>query len=139
MPLWTWWSPVTETVTADGGDDDQDIQEEDDGEKAWEGEALAGVISNDVTESVTESVTGPYYSEENSRRDTREGGSASGENYLTLPASPSESKTGDDDQLTIQQKYEEMVAHNTRLIDILRSTLEIQAELFRRMIRYLFP
>ena len=141
FPLWTWWSPVTETVTTDGGDDDQDIQE---GEKTWEGDAVNLVISNavtkSVTESVTESVTGPYYSKENSRRDNREGGS--GENYLGLAgpaASQSESQTDDDDHQTIQQKYEEMVAHNTRLIDILRSTLEMQAELFRRMIRYLFP
>ena len=100
------------------------------------------MISNSVTESVTESVTAPHYSEENSRRDNREGGS--GENYLGIeiggPAeSKSESKTDDDHHQTIQQKYEEMVAHNTRLIDILRSTLEMQAELFRRMIRYLFP
>ena len=132
FPLWTWWSPVTETVTTDGGEDEEDTEE---GEKAWEGEV---VISN----SVTESVTGPHYSEENSRRDNREGGS--GENYLGIeiggPAeSKSESKTDDDHHQTIQQKYEEMVAHNTRLIDILRSTLEMQAELFRRMIRYLFP
>ena len=95
-----------------------------------------------MTGSVTGSVTGPHYSEENSRRDNREGGS--GENYLGIEigepaASKSESKTDDDQHQTIQQKYEEMVAHNTRLIDILRSTLEMQAELFRRMIRYLFP
>ena len=100
------------------------------------------MISNTVTKSVTESVKGPNYSEENSRRDNREGGS--GENYLDIPApllavNKSESKTEDDDHQTIQQKYEEMVAHNTRLIDILRSTLEMQADLFRRMIRYLFP
>ena len=94
-----------------------------------------------ISAGVTESVTGPHYSEENSRRDNREGGS--GENYLDIQApllaNKSESKTADDDHQTIQQKYEEMVAHNTRLIDILRSTLEMQAELFRRMIRYLFP
>lgn len=107
--------------------------------------AVTERVTDSVTEMVTESVKGAHHSEENSRRDNREGGSG-GENYLdiqgTLPANKSESKTGDDappDHQTIKEKYEEMVAHNTRLIDILRSTLEIQAELFRRMIRYLFP
>ena len=39
----------------------------------------------------------------------------------------------------IHDKYLELVAHNTRLVDILRTTLELQADLLRRIITYLFP
>ena len=44
-----------------------------------------------------------------------------------------------DNNEDIHDKYLELVAHNTRLVDILRTTLELQADIFRRITRYLFP
>ena len=44
-----------------------------------------------------------------------------------------------DNKEDIHDKYLELVAHNTRLVDILRTTLELQADIFRRITRYLFP
>jgi len=43
------------------------------------------------------------------------------------------------DHETLRDKYLELMAHNTKLVDILRKTLEMQADMFRRLIRYLFP
>ena len=110
---------------------------EEDGEKddltAWDGGEGEKVISNPETESVTQT----DYTEKNSSRDTRE--EETGENHLDNHHAAGESKTDHDDHETIREKYQALVAHNTRLIDILRSTLEMQADLFRRMIRYLFP
>merc|ERR1719232_423540 len=42
------------------------------------------------------------------------------------------------DHETLRDKYLELMAHNTKLVDILRKTLEMQADMFRRLIRYLF-
>ena len=110
---------------------------EEDGEKddltAWDRGEGEKVISNPETESVTQT----DYTEKNSSRATRE--EETGENHLDNHHAASESKTDHDDHETIREKYQALVAHNTRLIDILRSTLEMQADLFRRMIRYLFP
>ena len=46
---------------------------------------------------------------------------------------------GADNKSDIHDKYLELVAHNARLVDILRTTLELQADLFRRITIYLFP
>ena len=43
------------------------------------------------------------------------------------------------DHETLRDKYLELMAHNTKLVDILRKTLEMQADMFRRLVRYLFP
>merc|ERR1719233_538509 len=51
----------------------------------------------------------------------------------------SDNTVKDADDKDIKDKYLELVAHNTRLVDVLRTTLELQAELFRRITRYLFP
>jgi len=38
----------------------------------------------------------------------------------------------------LKDKYAELVAHNSRLVEILRTTLELQTDLFSRILRYLF-
>ena len=125
LPLWTWWSPGSGTVRPE-----EDRRE---GEAAGLSDVTERVISSQETDTLSQG----DYTEHTSNRDTRE--EQTGGNHLNNLHSGSESKTEDDDHKTIEEKYQALVAHNTRLIDILRTTLEMQADLFRRMIRYLFP
>ena len=39
----------------------------------------------------------------------------------------------------MREKYLKLVEHNSQLIDILRATMEVQSELFSRVIKYMFP
>ena len=42
----------------------------------------------------------------------------------------------DDD---LRAKYIKLVDHNSKLVDLLRTTMEIQTDLFRKLIHYIFP
>ena len=52
-----------------------------------------------------------------------------------------------DDELTgsgpkdddLRAKYIKLVDHNSKLVDLLRTTMEIQTDLFRKLIHYIFP
>ena len=39
----------------------------------------------------------------------------------------------------MREKYLKLVEHNSQLIEILRATMEVQSELFSRVIKYMFP
>ena len=120
-------------------------------EEAWEhqhtvGETLAEqVINKDTTEKMT---TGDYM-DVNTNSDDLKSESVGDSQELdvvkeTLATHPVKEDINntikdDDSHDNIKDKYLELVAHNTRLVDVLRTTLELQAELFRRITRYLFP
>ena len=40
---------------------------------------------------------------------------------------------------SMKEKYLKLVEHNSQLVEILRSTMEVQADLFRRILKYMFP
>jgi len=40
--------------------------------------------------------------------------------------------------VSMKDKYAELVAHNSRLVEILQTTLQLQTDLFSRILRYLF-
>ena len=42
----------------------------------------------------------------------------------------------DDD---LRAKYIKLVEHNSKLVDLLRTTMQIQTDLFRKLIHYIFP
>ena len=42
----------------------------------------------------------------------------------------------DDD---LRAKYIKLVDHNSKLVDLLRTTMQIQTDLFRKLIHYIFP
>ena len=112
----------------------------------WEQQDIAGdnhtdqVINNDSTEKLT---TASYMGGTNKSEDIKKESFGQSIESETIqddithdqvdPIDDAENKSD------IHDKYMELVAHNTRLVDILRTTLELQADLFRRMTRYLFP
>ena len=40
---------------------------------------------------------------------------------------------------SMKEKYLKLVEHNSQLVDILRTTMEVQSDLFRRILKYMFP
>ena len=42
----------------------------------------------------------------------------------------------DDD---LRAKYIKLVEHNSKMVDLLRTTMQIQTDLFRKLIHYIFP
>ena len=54
----------------------------------------------------------------------------------------------DDDELNgnvlpkdsdLRAKYIKLVEHNSKLVDLLRTTMQIQTDIFRKLIHYVFP
>ena len=106
----------------------------------WEQQDILGdkhtdqVINNDSTEKLT---TASYMGGTNKSDDIKNESSGIIQDDMTRDkVGPSK---GADNKSDIHDKYLELVAQNTRLVDVLRTTLELQADLFRRMTRYLFP
>jgi len=158
VPLWTWWTPESESepglvpasdlqqlLTGAYINDKQPWEQED-------GKPLLDVINKETTEKMTTAT----YTPENTNSDNLESESLSELDESDTSKDKIEefesgkldiSKEDDTEFLAISEdnhedlnkKYLELVAHNTRLVDVLRSTLELQANLFRRIIRYLFP
>ena len=118
LPLWTWWTPDTledvetwETASSKMNDDEE-------------------VINNDVLTKQINDVT--------SNRDNRESLSDDDDD----DEREDESGADDDpkiDHEELRDKYIELMNHNTKLVDVLKKTLEMQADMFRRLIKYLFP
>ena len=98
-----------------------------------------------INKKTTEKVTPVDYTSENTNSDDLKNESAGhpNESDKILPENIETSNDApirdDESQKDMKDKYLELVAHNTRLVDILRTTLELQADLFRRIMRYLFP
>merc|ERR1712038_651363 len=42
----------------------------------------------------------------------------------------------DDD---LKSKYVKLVEHNSKLVDLLKTTMQIQTDMFRKLIHYVFP
>ena len=40
---------------------------------------------------------------------------------------------------SMKEKYLKLVEHNSQLVEILRNTMEVQADLFKRILKYMFP
>ena len=45
-------------------------------------------------------------------------------------------ETGDED---LKSKYVKLIEHNSRLVDLLKTTMQIQTDMFRKLIHYVFP
>ena len=158
VPLWTWWTPESESeLSPVAASDlqplltgaeiiDKQPWEQEDGKPSHE------VINKETTEKMTTAT----YMPENTNSDNLESESLSEldesdtskdkiEEFESgkLDISKEDDKEflgiSEDNHEDLNKKYLELVAHNTRLVDVLRSTLELQANLFRRIIRYLFP
>ena len=158
VPVWTWWTPasnisqdskpssgyeeiLTESALPNLFDSEPHSQPWENDEISSEEKLKDEVINNKTTEKVTT----VDYTSENTNSDDLENESAGhpnesdkilSENIETSNDIPNRE---DENQKDMEDEYLELVAHNTRLVDILRTTLELQADLFRRIIRYLFP
>ena len=45
---------------------------------------------------------------------------------------------GDEDE-DLKSKYVKLIEHNSRLVDLLKTTMQIQTDMFRKLIHYVFP
>ena len=45
----------------------------------------------------------------------------------------------DDDNDELRSKYVKLVEHNSKLVDLLKTTMQIQTDMFRKLIHYVFP
>ena len=154
--VWTWWTPATD----DKPSTSQQLPSDDRQQQAWEHNQISleeKPIDEVINKETTEKMTTASYTSEKTDSDNlkNESPGHSGESDTeTIQVSQehnsnkvenekaettSEPVTDDVKQNDLEDKYLELVAHNTRLVDVLRSTLELQAELFRRIVRYLFP
>jgi len=156
---WSWWNPGNDDIDPVTVDNDDTTEENIDGDAAaapsssaslWENVQTmtnnfdAAVINNDTIDQVKDT----DYTKTASNRDNRNNEAReddiddrheeiddweiSSETFL-------DPKENGVDHETLRDKYLELMAHNTKLVDILRKTLEMQADMFRRLIRYLFP
>ena len=72
----------------------------------------------------------------------------------SVPESPcdtNESKEGNEDEEEDEQhvlgeededlksKYVKLIEHNSKLVDLLKTTMQIQTDMFRKLIHYVFP
>ena len=39
----------------------------------------------------------------------------------------------------LRDKYHKLVEHNSKLVDLLKTTMQIQTDMFRKLIHYVFP
>ena len=45
----------------------------------------------------------------------------------------------DEDQDDLKSKYHKLVEHNSKLVDLLKTTMQIQTDMFRKLLKYVFP
>ena len=162
LPLWTWWNP--DKKLADSGQVSE-VEQFDDG--LWEnGQDKNNSVDAVINNASREPVTDPNYTETVSNRDNRNserGGENLDDVHYTVSDNHADlidtldnykenhdiinddgnlrvsSESVMEDHETLKDKYLELMTHNTKLVDILKKTLEMQADMFRRLIRYLFP
>ena len=152
LPGWTWWSPVSfdKSENKNGKGDDRESVENDDGteERLWERED--NTINDAPDSNVSET---DQRGESVSNRDNREEGAKFDDPIKTVDNgwdTKEEANTGvyeadrhqdnvGDDKEELRDKYLELMTHNTKMVDILKKTLEMQAEMFRKLIKYIFP
>ena len=46
--------------------------------------------------------------------------------------------TGEEDE-DLKSKYVKLIEHNSKLVDLLKTTMQIQTDMFRKLIHYVFP
>ena len=156
LPGWTWWSPVSfdKSENKNGKGDDRESVENDDGteERLWERED--NTINDAPDSNVSSETDQRRESQSVSTRDNREGDAQfddpikKADNGLDsfLKETNTEINNEDDNQNDVgddkeelRDKYLELMTHNTKMVDILKKTLEMQAEMFRKLIKYIFP
>ena len=157
LPGWTWWSPVSfdKSENKNGKGDDRESVENDDGteERLWERED--NTINDAPDSNVSSETDQRRESQSVSTRDNREGGAAqfddpikkvdNGWDNFIKEANTEVHKEDNhrddvgDDKEELRDKYLELMTHNTKMVDILKKTLEMQAEMFRKLIKYIFP
>ena len=152
LPGWTWWSPVSfdKSENKHGKGDNRESVEKDDGteERLWEHEdnTINDAPDSNVIDETDQS------GESVSNRDNREGGAEFDDPVKNVDNDSlfdilvtGEDDHGDDyddgmdDKEGLRDKYLELMTHNTKMVDILKKTLEMQAEMFRKLIKYIFP
>ena len=148
LPGWTWWSPVSfdKSENKHGKGDNRESVEKDDGteERLWEPE------DNTINDAPDSNVIGEtdQSRESVSNRDNREGGAQFDDPvqnvdndslFDILVTDEDDHDGGMDDKEGLRDKYLELMTHNTKMVDILKKTLEMQAEMFRKLIKYIFP
>ena len=168
VSVWTWWTPdqdkgVDDKIPSTASEESMKKKPNDMNEPNWTDAGLQSLLGVDMHDEpwenkgsggkkeshqvINKDTTEKMTSDNNMGVNTNNEGNESGSEINALmddKKTHQESENlnniiKDDDDKNIKDKYLELVAHNTRLVDVLRTTLELQAELFRRITRYLFP
>lgn len=136
---WSWWTPSDEFLIAD--------------ENKSELEEIISTVES-KTEQNIEPITVKIYNEistmQNDESDLefdKEGAETmTSINYEMNTKVPevhdmnedNEEKENNDNQ-SMKEKYLKLVEHNSQLVEILKRTMEVQSDLFRRILKYMFP
>ena len=48
-------------------------------------------------------------------------------------------KEAEEDDEDLKSKYVKLIEHNSKLVDLLKTTMQIQTDMFRKLIHYVFP
>ena len=152
---WSWWNPTNrgddiDPVTTDYDDTTENVDAAPPSSVLWENVQTmtnsfdATAINNDTIDQVKDT----NYTKTVSNRDNRNNEASEDDTdnkheeiddwEISSETFLGQKENGVDHE-TLRDKYLELMAHNTKLVDILRKTLEMQADMFRRLIRYLFP
>jgi len=134
LGTWSWWTPVHDT-----------------GETKYE-EYLLVESENKKQESVTEAVTTAMSTISHEENDdetevTTEQVKSTSVDQTTLDTLDMEEKETMDDKTNdendaddeLRSKYVKLVEHNSQLVDLLKTTMQIQTDMFRKLIHYVFP
>ena len=60
------------------------------------------------------------------------------DNHVHKQNKSEENKNENDNKEDVAATFQQLLAHNTKLVDILKATLALQADLLRRVVRFLF-
>ena len=139
---WTWWTPNDKT---DAEGDNQKIKEEQKSTVETKTEQSIQPTS-EKTEMTTimMKTTDVVYDKSDNDNETTKGiaivtteqmqvdvvTEKDGDTSVTATAQANQS---------MKEKYLKLVEHNSQLVDILRTTMEVQSDLFRRILKYMFP
>ena len=135
---WTWWTPVDKEA-----DLDESKKKKDDLESSADIVTEKGIETSTVKiyEEITTIInlkTDAVFDEKQPATET-----ITIDDKITTEAVETEVVTenaaNEQTNQYMKEKYLKLVEHNSQLVEILRATMQVQSDLFRRILKYMFP
>ena len=141
---WTWWAPVDKAGALDENEKKKDDLKSTADIVTEKGiETTSKKIHEELT-TISNIMTDAAFNDKEAVTET-----SNIDDMLSTEAIEAEVVTESKAQTTataneqtnngMREKYLKLVEHNSQLIEILRATMEVQSELFSRVIKYMFP